>query len=171
MKKFCLALLLTALSSAAAFAGEGMWTPDNLPRAEIQAKYGFTPDAKWVEHVQKAALRLAGGCSGSFVSPHGLVLTNHHCVNSCVQQLSSADRDFIKTGFYAKEEKDEIKCPEIELNRLDSIKDVTARVKKATEGKSGVDYGKAEKAVKSDIENECVGRDKQARRCDVVDLY
>ncbi len=97
--------------------------------------------------------------------------TNHHCVNSCVQQLSTADKDFIKSGFYAKEEKDEIKCPEIELNRLDTISDVTARVKQATEGKSGEDYSKAEKAVKSDIEKECVGDAKETTRCDVVDLY
>lgn len=171
MKNLCVALLLATLSSAAAFAGEGMWTPDNLPKAEVQAKYGFTPDAKWAEHVQKAALRLAGGCSGSFVSPNGLVLTNHHCVNSCVQQLSTAEKDYIKSGFLAKEEKDEIKCPEIELNRLDRIADVTARVKQATAGKAGEDYSRAEKAVKSEIEKECVGRDGAATRCDVVDLY
>jgi len=171
MKKISVALLLGALSSAAAFAGEGMWTPDNLPKAQVQAEYGFTPDAKWAEHVQKAALRLAGGCSGSFVSPNGLVLTNHHCVNSCVQQLSSADKDFIKSGFLAKEEKDEIKCPEIELNRLDQITDVTARVKQATEGKSGEAYSKAEKAIKSAIEKECAGKDSSTTRCDVVDLY
>lgn len=88
-----------------------------------------------------------------------------------MQQLSSADRDFIKSGFLAKQEKEEIKCPEIELNRLDLISDVTARVKQATSGKSGEDYSKAEKSVKSDIENECVGKDSVNTRCDVVDLY
>src|SRR6185312_10967477 len=119
------------LSTASAFAGEGMWTPDNLPNAQLKAKYDFTPTAEWVTRSQRAAVRIAGGCSASFVSPTGLVLTNHHCVNSCVQQLSTADKDFIKTGFYAKENKDEIKCPEIELNRLDTISDVTARVKQA----------------------------------------
>jgi hypothetical protein len=171
MKQFAIVFVATLLASAGAFAGEGMWTPDNLPKQDVQAKYGFTPDAKWSEHVQKAALRLAGGCSGSFVSPNGLVLTNHHCVNSCVQQLSTAEHDFIKSGFLAKEEKDEIKCPEIELNRLDKISDVSARVKQATAGKSGQDYSRAEKAVKSDIENECVGKDTEHTRCDVVSLY
>ena len=163
---------ITALGvCASAFAGEGMWTPDNLPAKQLQEKYKFTPDKKWAEHAQHAALRLAGGCSGSFVSPTGLVLTNHHCVNSCVQQLSTADKDFIASGFFAKEEKDEIKCPEIELNRLDTINDVTARVKKATAGKTGEEYSKAEKAVKSDIEKECVGSDTEHSRCDVVALY
>ncbi len=99
------------------------------------------------------------------------MLTNHHCVNSCVQQLSTAERDFIKAGFYANQAKDEVKCPEIELNRLDTIANVTDRVKKATAGKSGEAYSKAEKAVKSDIEAECVGKDSEHTRCDIVDLY
>jgi hypothetical protein len=171
MKTKIMTALALALTASAAFAAEGMWTPDNLPAAQLKQKYNFVPIKDWVEHAEHAALRLAGGCSGSFVSPTGLVLTNHHCVNSCVQQLSTADRDFIKSGFYAKEEKDEIKCPEIELNRLDTISDVTARVKQATEGKSGPDYSKAEKAVKSQIEKECIGADTENTRCDVVDLY
>ena len=171
MNKLVITLFLALATSASARADEGMWTPDNLPKAQIQTKYGFMPDAQWTEHVQRAALRLAGGCSGSFVSPNGLVLTNHHCVNSCVQQLSTADKDFIKTGFLARDEKDEIQCPEIELNRLDQITHVTARVKQATDGKNGEDYSRAEKAVKSDIEKECVGKNSENTRCDVVDLY
>ena len=170
MNKIAIAIAC-AFATTAAWAGEGMWTPDNLPKQELKTKYNFTPTAQWVEHAQHAALRLAGGCSGSFVSPTGLVLTNHHCVNSCVLQLSTADHDFIKSGFYAREEKDEIKCPEIELNRLDTITSVTDRVKKATSGKTGEDYSKAEKAVKSEIEKECVGKDAETTRCDVVDLY
>jgi len=170
MNKCVLAVSL-ALSTASTFAAEGMWTPDNLPVGQLKDNYGFTPTPEWVERAQRAAVRIAGGCSASFVSPAGLVLTNHHCVNSCVQQLSTADKDFIKTGFYAKESNEEIKCPEIEVNRLDSISDVTTRVKKATEGKNGADYSKAEKAIKSDIEKECVGSDKQHTRCYVVSLY
>src|SRR5690606_37715281 len=99
MKNITAAAVLMLVSATSAFGDEGMWTPDNLPKAQVQANHGFTPDAKWAEHVQKAALRLAGGCSGSFVSPDGLVLTNHHCINSCVQQLSSAEKDYIKDGF------------------------------------------------------------------------
>jgi hypothetical protein len=171
MKPFAVAIVAALVTTASAFAAEGMWTPDNLPKAQITQMYKFTPDPKWAEHVQHAALRLAGGCSGSFVSPTGLVLTNHHCVRSCVQQLSTKDKDFVKDGFYARDEKDEIKCPEIELNRLDTITHVTDRVKKATEGKQGEEYSKAEKAVKSDIEKECVGSNKDDTRCDVVDLY
>ncbi len=171
MKKFVIVAGFALATASAAYAGEGMWTPDNLPKQELATKYKFTPTAQWVDHAQKAALRLAGGCSGSFISSTGLVLTNHHCVNSCVQQLSTAEKDFIAAGFYAKEQKDEIKCPEIELNRLDTITNVTDRVKKAVEGKSGEEYSKAEKSVKSAIEKECAGNDAETTRCDVVSLY
>ena len=171
MKKTIVGAVCMVLASASAFAAEGMWTPDNLPKQQLQEKYKFSPGADWIGHTRRAALRLAGGCSGSFVSPSGLVLTNHHCVNSCVQQLSTAEKDFIKSGFYAKEQKDEIKCPEIELNRLDEISDASARVKAATEGKTGEAYSKAEKAVKSELEKECAGDDSATTRCDVVNLY
>jgi len=171
MKRTCVALVLAIVTAATAHAGEGMWTPDNLPSAQIRADYGFDATPQWSTHVRKAALRLAGGCSGSFVSPGGLVLTNHHCINSCVQQLSSAERDYIKNGFLARERKDELKCPEIELNRLDEISDVTPRVQQATQGRSGAEYAKAEKAVKAAIEQECVGKQGATLRCDVVSLY
>jgi len=171
MKKTIVGAVCMVLASASAFAAEGMWTPDNLPKQQLQEKYKFSPGADWIGHTRRAALRLAGGCSGSFVSPSGLVLTNHHCVNSCVQQLSTAEKDFIKSGFYAKEQKDEIKCPEIELNRLDEISDASARVKAATEGKTGEAYSKAEKAVKSELEKEWAGDDSATTRCDVVNLY
>jgi hypothetical protein len=166
--------LLTAafiLPTVSAYAAEGMWTLDKLPLKAMQQQYGFTPDAAWTQHAQHAALRLAGGCSGSFVSPDGLVMTNHHCVRECVQQLSTATKDYVEDGFYAKTAKDEVMCPTIELNRLDTISDVTARVKKATAGLSGAEFSKAQKAESSKIEAECVADDKARTRCDVVELY
>src|SRR5215510_13137008 len=95
-------LLAGLLACSGALAAEGMWTLDNLPKAELKAKYGFTPDAAWVDKVMKSSVRLAGGCSGSFVSKDGLVLTNHHCVLSCVQQLSTPKKDYVVDGFLAK---------------------------------------------------------------------
>ncbi|HEY6545697.1 MAG TPA: S46 family peptidase [Dokdonella sp.] len=166
-----IACFILAMLAGPVAADEGMWTPDNLPVEQVRSAHGFTPDAKWAERVQKSAVRLAGGCSGSFVSPDGLVLTNHHCINSCVQQLSSAERDYIKSGFLAHERKDELRCPEIELNRLERIVDVSDRVRKATAGKSGEAYSRASQAVKSEIEKECVGKGGDGTRCDVVDLY
>ena len=172
MRKSVLLLIVAAVSAfTSTYAAEGMWTFDNLPRQQMQARYGFSPTQAWADHVQRSAVRLAGGCSGSFVSADGLVMTNHHCVNSCVQQLSSASKDFIRDGFYAKERTDEQLCPEIELNRLDRISDVTTRIQSATSGLDGKDYSRAQKAEKSRIESECVGADKARTRCDVVELY
>jgi len=129
-------LALAALAaSAAARADEGMYTFNHAPRDAIKARYGFSPDDKWLRHVQLASVRLPG-CSGSFVSEHGLVMTNHHCAHSCIQQLSTPERDFVKTGFYAKAEGDEVKCPEIEINQLTDIVDVTERIARATAGKT-----------------------------------
>ncbi|MDE0855082.1 MAG: S46 family peptidase, partial [Nevskia sp.] len=80
LRRLGLALAIALLPPAGAYAAEGMWTLDRLPLNDLQARYGFAPDAAWVQHTQRSALRLAGGCSGSFVSADGLVLTNHHCV-------------------------------------------------------------------------------------------
>src|SRR5882757_6172604 len=145
LRRLGLTLVAALLPLAAVHAAEGMWTLDKLPAKDLQARYGFTPDAAWVQHAQRSSLRLAGGCSGSFVSPDGLVLTNHHCVRECVQQLSTAKKNFVADGFYAKEQKDEVLCPTIELNRLDQISDVTARVKNATAGLQGAAFSKAQK--------------------------
>lgn len=163
--------LLLAVCSFPLYAAEGMWTLDNLPKAAIAKQYGFTPDAVWVDKVMKSSARLAGGCSGSFVSKDGLVLTNHHCVNSCVQQLSTADKDYIKDGFLAKERGDELRCPEIEVNRLEEITDVTKAIGTATQGKTGEAYAKAQKAEKAKIESACGAADKDGTRCEVVELY
>lgn len=171
MRQWQLALAITALTSTSAWAGEGMWTMDNLPVQTLQKDYGFTPTPSWVKHVQTAALRLAGGCSGSFVSADGLVMTNHHCANSCLAQISTPERDFMQQAFIARDPKGEVRCPEIELNQLQSITDVTATVNAATQGKSGADFVSAQRGVISKLENDCAGKDAKQRRCEVVTLY
>src|SRR5581483_7254024 len=91
MKKFgALAALAagTALAGAAC-ADEGMWTFDNFPSAKVKAEYGVDVDAAWLRNVQLSAVRLSSGCSASVVSGQGLVLTNHHCVRDCAQNLST----------------------------------------------------------------------------------
>src|SRR6202171_1782138 len=126
-------VILSALTLAlAARADEGMWTFDNFPSKQVQRKYGFSPDAQWLQQAQLSSVRLAGGCSGSFVSPEGLVMTNHHCAHSCIEQLSTKEKDFVAQGFYAPQVENEVKCPEIELNELVKITDVTAQVQGAT---------------------------------------
>src|SRR5213076_2995430 len=150
---------------------EGMWTYDNFPVKKIGQKYGFTPSPDWLQEAQLSSVRLAGGCSGSFVSPEGLVMTNHHCAHSCIEQLSTKEKDFVAQGFYAPQLENEVKCPEIELNELVQISDVTAPVQGATKGlKPGKEFNDKRKAAMAGIEKDCsAGNDKL--RCDVVELY
>src|SRR5215470_7185543 len=99
--------LASPLLPKLAAADEGMWLFNQFPKDLVKARYGFTPTDEWLEKVRLASVRLAGGCSASVVSPQGLVLTNHHCAHSCIEQLSTKDRDYVKTGFYAKTRTDE----------------------------------------------------------------
>ncbi len=169
MKRIVLLCALTLAVSA--HADEGMWTYDNFPSKKVQQKYGFAPDAQWLSEAQLASVRLAGGCSGSFVSPEGLVMTNHHCAHSCIEQLSTKEKDFVAAGFYAPAFENEVKCPEIELNQLVQITDVTAQVQGATKGlKPGKEFNDKRKAAMASLEKECAaGNDRL--RCDVVELY
>jgi hypothetical protein len=162
------ALLVTGFTGVAR-ADEGMWLLNQFPSDRVQARYKFAPDQEWLHHVQLASVRLARGCSGSFVSAQGLVMTNHHCAHSCIEQLSTKEKDFVKSGFYAKTQADEVKCPEIEVNDLVEISDVTQRIEKATKGLPDQKYNDAQKAEMSKIEKECATSDKL--RCDVVTLF
>jgi hypothetical protein len=132
-----LAALLVVLTLAPAPADEGMWTLDAFPADQVKKAYGFAPDQGWLDHVRLSSVRLARGCSASFVSPRGLVQTNHHCAQACLSQLSTRTDDLVAAGFYAKTAQDERKCPDVEVNQLTVISDVTARVKAATAGLDG----------------------------------
>src|SRR6266567_1274895 len=155
----------------AVIAAEGMWTLDNLPASRLQGEYNFTPSRNWVDHVMRASARIAGGCSASFVSKDGLVMTNHHCASACVSQLSTARKNFAVDGFLAHGRQDEVRCPEIELNRLERITDVTDRVKGAVAGLDGEAFKLAKNAVEAKLSSACVGTERETARCDVVDLY
>src|SRR5216683_5776510 len=159
------------LIPCAAIAAEGMWPLDNLPVSRLQAEYKFTPGRDWVDHVMRASARIAGGCSASFVSKDGLVMTNHHCAAACVSQLSTARKNFAVDGFLAHGRQDEVRCPEIELNRLGRITDVTDRVTGAVAGLDGEAFKLAKNAVEAKLSSACVGTERETARCDVVDLY
>ena len=168
--KGTLALALLLAASTAARGDEGMWTFDNFPKDAVARKYGFRPDDKWLEEARLASVRLAGGCSGSFVSPDGLVMTNHHCAHACIEQLSTKEKDFVKDGFYAASAEQEVKCPEIELNQLLRITDVTAQINQATKGLSGEKFASAKQGAMARVEKDCARGDDKLR-CDVVPLY
>lgn len=148
---------------------EGMWLYTDFPSERVAKKYGFSPSQAWLDHVRLSSLRIAGGCSASFVSGSGLVMTNHHCAHACVEQLSTAERDYIKEGFLARAEEDEQKCPEMAVDQLLRITDVTAQVQAATAGLSGKEFTAAQNAAIAKIEQAC--STSESLRCEVVTLY
>jgi hypothetical protein len=118
----------------AALAEEGMWLPNAIPAVELKSKYGFEASPAALEHLQKSAVRFSTGGSGSIVSRNGLVMTNHHVGSDMLAKLSTPERDLLKTGFLAKSPAEELPCPDLELNVLWSIEDVTDRVIGAAKG-------------------------------------
>lgn len=168
MRTTVLLLILTFLP--ALHADEGMWLFTNPPKNLLKSKYNFDATPLWLEHLQKSAIRFNNGGSGSFVSPKGLVMTNHHVGTDCIQKISAAGKDYIKTGFQAKAGAEESACPDLELNVLMSIEDVTARVNAAV--KPGIDSAEAQKARRAAINTiEKESTDKTGFRSDVVTLY
>jgi hypothetical protein len=153
-----------------AFADEGMWLYNAFPKDRVKAKYGFEPTQAWLDHVRLSSVRFNNGGSGSFVSADGLTFTNHHVGAACVQQLSNHGHDYIKEGFYAKTRAEEAKCPDLELNQLVAIEDVTSKVKEAVKPEmSTAEAGRAQRAAMSQIEKNCAST--SALRCDVVTFY
>ncbi len=173
MRLITRALLLASSTLVAlpTLAAEGMWTLGNLPHENLEKTYNFKPTPAWLDKSMRSAVRLAGGCSGSFVSAQGLVLTNHHCVIGCIEDLSSEKQDLVNNGFLANNNSEEKQCPGMEVNRLEKTEDVTARMQKALAGLSGKAFSDAKKTAQSLIEKECIGDAGNQRRCDIVELY
>ena len=166
-----LLLILTAFACLAPFAlgDEGMWLFNAAPTKKMQAKYGFAPTQAWLDHVRLSSVRFPNG-SGSFVSPDGLVFTNHHIGSNCLHNLSTGGKDYLKTGYYAKTQAEEAKCPDVELNVLMSTEDVTDKVNaSAKPGMSDAEKGTAQRASMAQIEKDCSTQ--TGLRCDVITLY
>lgn len=171
MKRFCSVLLACAfVFSNLAVADEGMWLYNQPPKDKIKAKYGFELTQEWLDHVRLSSVRFNNGGSGSFVSADGLTFTNHHVGAGCVQQLSTEGHDYIKTGFYAKTQAEEAKCPNLELNQLVGIEDVTDKINAGVKpGMSAAEVGQAQRAAMSQVEKDCSTA--TGLRCDVVTFY
>ena len=163
------ATAVLSLPAAPARADEGMWTFDNFPIATVNEKYGTNIDQAWLDRVRNAAVRLQG-CSASMVSNEGLILTNHHCVVSCVQDLSTAENDYVKNGWMPATREEEKKCPGQTAEILTDIVDVTDRVTGAGAGLEGAAFVQARAAEIDRIQNETCGDD-QKLTCQVISFY
>ncbi len=162
--------LMLGTATSASFADEGMWLYSDPPRAELKERHGFDATPEWMEHLQKSSVRFNSGGSGEFISEDGLILSNHHVGADTLQKVSTKEHDYLKNGFCAKSLAEEIKAPDLELNVLMSIEDVTARVNAAVKpGASDEESFKARRSVTAAIEKE--SKDKTGERSDVVTLY
>jgi len=151
-------------------ADEGMWLFNNPPLQQLKEKYRFEPTPQWLEHLQKSSVRFNSGGSGSFVSANGLTITNHHVGLDTLQKISSKEHNYVRDGFYAKTQADEVKATDLELNVLMSIEDVTARVNGAVKAGMSADVASAARASAiAQIEKE--SKEKTGFRSDVVTLY
>jgi hypothetical protein len=163
-------VLLAILIALPSFAEEGMWTFDNPPLKQLKDKYNFTPTAQWLDHIRLSSVRLNDGGSGSFVSPHGLLLTNHHVARGQLQKNSTAEHDYIQNGFYAATQDQEMKSPDLEVNILQSMENVTARVQAALKNaKTPEQEFAARRAAIAAIESE--SQKATGLRSDIVTLY
>ena len=165
-----LAALLILAGSPDVRSDEGMWTFDNLPLKLLKDRHGFEPSPEWIAKVRSAAVRFNSGGSGAFVSRDGLIMTNHHVAGDTLQKISTATKDYYKDGFLARTREDEVKAPDLELNVLVEIADVTGRVNAVVaEGMDDAAAAKARRQAMAGIEKESF--DRTGLRSDVVTLY
>jgi len=163
------AALLTLAAGSAARAEEGMWTFDNFPIARANATLGTNIDQAWLDRVRLSSVKF-GGCSAGIVSAEGLVMTNNHCVATCVANLSTQAVNYAETGFTPRTREEERKCPGGTAEILTDITDITERMHAAGAGLEGQAFTRARDAEAGRIEQEACGGD-AGKRCQVVSLY
>jgi hypothetical protein len=168
MKKICAALVcLILLLHSVAFAEEGMWLYNAVPEGKIKSAYGFNLTKEWLDYARLSSVKFRGA-SGSFVSPDGLLMTNHHVAAGCINTISTTAKDYMKTGFYAPTNAEEVRCPGLSVQVLQGIEDITARVKAAPKDGSVSDT-MPQRSVLTTLQNEC-GTETQLN-CQAVSMY
>jgi hypothetical protein len=162
------ALAAALITTTAAHADEGMWTYDNFPATKVKQQYGVTIDGAWLDRVREASVRLSG-CSASFVSPEGLILTNHHCITACLSENSSKEKSLLDDGFVARERREEIPCRTQVADVLVGMENVTGKVEAATRGLDERAANDARKRTLTDLEQAC--EKDTGLKCQAVALY
>jgi hypothetical protein len=164
-----------ALGFLPAFADEGMWTFDHFPSAAVAARYGVKIDAAWLDRVRLASIRLSN-CTASYISPDGLILTNHHCAEACLSEHSTKEQSLIESGFLAGSRAEEKRCGAQIADTLVEMEDITAKVNAATRGQDERDANATRKKTLTELEAGCEAASRQnpdtgALKCQSVDLY
>jgi Peptidase S46 len=169
-----LLLAVACMAMLPALADEGMWTFDNFPSSPVKQLYGADITPAWLDHVRLSTIRLSN-CTASFVSPQGLILTNHHCVESCLAELSSRDKSLVELGYAAAGRGAELRCPAQLADVLVGSENVTDTVSKAIAGLSDTAANDARKRTLTTLEQSCEQESAKSRtgklRCQVVTLY
>ncbi len=167
-------LVLACLAALPAVADEGMWTFDNFPSGAVKQIYGADITPAWLDHVRLSTVRLTN-CTASFVSPEGLILTNHHCVESCLAELSTKESSLVQSGFAASDRRAELRCPAQLADVLVGTENVTDAVSAATAGLGDTAANDARKRKLTTLEQSCEQASAKTRagklRCQVVTLY
>ena len=169
-----LAALLVLIASAPAFSDGGMWTFHDFPAATVKRDHGVDITGAWLDRVRTATIRLSN-CTASFVSPDGLILTNHHCSESCLDENSSNGHNLISDGFLARKREDELRCGQQIADVLMRMENITAKVQGATQGLSDKAANEKRKATLTQLEQACEQDSKSDKdgpfKCETVDLY
>ena len=169
-----LLLLAACAASLPATANEGMWTFDNFPASAVRQSFGADITPAWLDHVRLSTLRLTN-CTASFVSREGLILTNHHCIESCLAELSSKEKSLLELGFRASARKDEQRCPAQHADVLVGTENITDAVLKADSGLSDAAANTARKKLLTTLEQACEQASARAKsgklECQSVRLY
>jgi Peptidase S46 len=173
MRPNLLAPLLLACS-APAFGDAGMWTFHDFPQGLVKREYGADISAAWLDRVRTATLRLSN-CTASFVSANGLILTNHHCAQECLEDHSSAGHDLDHDGFLARTREQELKCSSQIADVLMEMENVTPKVLAALQGLDEKAANDARKKTLTQLEQACEEAGRKAKlgplKCEAVDLY
>jgi Peptidase S46 len=169
-----LLLLAACTASLSAMANEGMWTFDNFPATAVRQSIGADIPPAWLDHVRLSTLRLTN-CTASFVSPEGLILTNHHCIEACLAELSSKEKSLVELGFQASARKEEQRCPAQHADVLVATENITDAVLKADSGLSDAAANTARKRVLTSLEQACEQASAKSKsgklECQSVRLY
>jgi hypothetical protein len=167
-------LLAACAASLPAIANEGMFTFDNFPASAVRESFGADITPAWLDHVRLSTLRLTN-CTASFVSREGLILTNHHCIESCLAELSSKEKSLLELGFLASTRKEEQRCPAQHADVLVATENITDAVLKADSGLSDAAANTARKKVLTALEQACEQASAKAKsgklECQSVRLY